>query len=77
MTEDEAKTKWCPFAKSRTITYARVGGSKACTTYMLNEEDVPTTTCIASACMAWRRSDGDPGCLERNEGYCGLAGHGW
>ncbi len=43
MTEDEAKSKWCP--------YTRVG-DKAVNRYF---DDFPSHSyCIGSACMAWR-----------------------
>lgn len=73
MTEDEAKTKWCPFVRftgtpSDDLVPNR---SEGC-------ED--TTRCIASACMAWKES----GCHSQDKkgnhvftpnghGYCGLA----
>lgn len=88
MTEDEAKTKWCPYARRPSKT---------------NWSD---RTCIASACMVWRKTDNAPkpalidarnradwerggwftdGVLDANgnilmrlvtldDGYCGLAG---
>ena len=63
MTEQEAKTKWCPLARGK-------GG--------VNRADAGENTllygnCIGSACMAWRTAekfgDGKP-----YLGYCGLAG---
>jgi hypothetical protein len=54
MTEDEAKTKWCPFARpvvgvpkgiGSTITGNRIGS------------DISGSLCIASACMQWRWSE--------------------
>lgn len=66
MTEEEAKTKWCPFV--------RVAGTEAeWHTNRPSHADVadkPFDHRIASACMAWRG---------RNEwfedhGFCGLAG---
>jgi hypothetical protein len=89
MTEAEAKTKWCPFARSeisgmianRPMNYSS-GNS--------NSDRV----CIGSSCMAWRW-DGqseyrhpkgpeflrycqgtpeDVGATFHREGYCGLAG---
>jgi hypothetical protein len=85
MTEEEAKTKWCPFARTR----------------MVDSEDSPSGNrtdmgdpdlgafCIGSACMAWRWANGSDihelerthpdiptGQLKgfRDTGYCGLAG---
>lgn len=72
MTEDEAKKKWCPFA--------RLAISNRPNTPSLNrilDVDDPSiienlTKCIGSDCMAWRvertYSNGRQDC------YCGLAG---
>lgn len=79
MTEDEAKTKWCPMA--------RVGSSSS-GNGALNKDwargPVAASMCIASECMMWRwhlRSlprdyPHQPPMVEtsKTEGYCGLAG---
>lgn len=71
MTEDEAKTKWCPFAR------VGVENDPTAASYNRLQEDVDgrrepfQTLCIASRCMAFRWlpiRDGKAG------GYCGLAG---
>lgn len=72
MTEDEAKTKWCP--------HVRLSGRD-------NRADgaqPQAVTCIGSACMAWRAireevsgTDADGFGYVRSPvtgGYCGLAG---
>ena len=72
MTEDEAKTKWCPFTKIAALEgTSDVGLPRA-------------ALCIGSACMAWRwthhlvGNDFQPPSewpAERTDnGYCGLAG---
>lgn len=61
MTEDEAKTKWCPAAK----------GNQQ---YDTNTRIVGEDHCIGSACMWWRweaEAGDDP---KSTEGYCGPAG---
>lgn len=70
MTEDEAKTKWCPqtqFDPQRTPQGFH-----------------PSQTCLGSACMAWRWIEGsdDVGGFKRVDpedsrklGCCGLASH--
>lgn len=66
LTEDEAKTKWCPMGRRWTA-----GPSGAATTNV-------GACCIASGCMMWRRLSA----LDENgrmmtpevHGYCGLAG---
>lgn len=59
MTEDEARTKWCPLTHTQIIVMMPKGS-----TFPANETAIlGRYNCIASGCMAWR----DPG-------YCGLAG---
>ena len=79
MTEDEAKTKWCPFV--RLLTEVGTGNRVLCKD-VLSINDEPTN-CIGSQCMAWRWNGWqDPnGRRYANKsgdrvhfGYCGLAG---
>lgn len=69
MTEDDAKTKWCPMYQ--------VSGADGYN----NRDDVPGyPKCIASDCMMWRTTvicmSDDPEILNdvRKDGYCGLGG---
>lgn len=84
MTEEEAKTKWCPFARD-----SETAGNRS-------QSDEPDRhaarfPCIASACMAWRggetsefkaraeamyRRDGVRLSPKNSDvtGHCGLAG---
>ena len=85
LTEEEAKTKWCPFARQSDE------GTGAYNRYQ-DMTMPPSCLCIASACMAWRWID-EPylnetqrnqlienmpilGIIEvkRERGFCGLAG---
>ena len=63
MTEDEAKTKWCPMARLAS------GGGSVNRYYVGGMGGGPTTgsNCIASGCMMWRETSSQ-------HGYCGLAG---
>jgi len=86
VTEEEAKTKWCPFARcDHNATNRANPGPNA-------DMTAGWAPCIASACMAWRkrtvlivRMTGEraiPGVAAQGtteerysgEGYCGLAG---
>ncbi len=82
MTEVEAKAKWCPMAANRAIHH----GDKF-TLFIIGPGELPSTLCVASACMAWqwhgyRAPDGKWVKIvagagyadDRAEGFCGLAG---
>lgn len=69
LTEEQAKTKWCPFVRlsGQPNTFNRA-------------DPMEHLYCIASACMAWRWAGYRPvpsqNVPNQNEahGYCGLAG---
>lgn len=82
MTEDDARKRWCPFARTyhpetdadgETVAVASVNRAR-------DGDPDPWCLCIASDCMTWRWniSEGEQrqmgaGHLPRH-GYCGLAG---
>ncbi len=89
MTEEEAKTKWCPFARVHQRTSFDVGAWETNSNRWADDEaahpdDMQGTqlgsNCIGSACMAWRWSHGfplpddPPEISSRYHGLCGLAG---
>lgn len=54
MTEDEAKTKWCPFSR-QAVVVSRDLGTAATTNRDGGEHyGAENCLCIGSACMAWR-----------------------
>lgn len=74
MTEDEAKTKWCPF-----VRITALDGE-----WETNRGDFPSgaLACVASECMAWRvmrlidtGKRKSPPLDYVVDGYCGLAGN--
>jgi hypothetical protein len=87
LSEEEAKTKWCPHVRLLE-PYAEK------TSMNRGNEDEPIGCCLASECMAWRwgpcfwidpgetsepktrySTDHKPGMeLEPAKGFCGLAG---
>ncbi len=77
MTEDEAKTKWCPFVRYK---FAILSDASAFNRGG-HERDAENTRCIGSACMAWRwveknvyNNQGDLiGERVTTYGHCGLA----
>lgn len=71
MTEQEAKTKWCPQSTSGDYRPDPNNAGK----------EVRHPLCIGSACMAWRWDSvgmeyehAGYGGRERGKGHCGLAG---
>jgi hypothetical protein len=90
MTESEAKTKWCPFARtmfSVEATGRLVSGPTAIASANRFPGESPGSAergslCVASNCMAWRATDnetvptppGEPDQPSKPAGYCGLAG---
>ena len=80
MTEDEAKTKWCPYA--RLVSGGGAGFNRAAPPDIDAAPMISVAVCcIASECMAWRwePSDGDMARQYNNpnadrHGFCGLAG---
>lgn len=72
MTEEEAKTKWCPFARvagqydaEGAVAYNRIIGMEN------NRVETRLTRCLASQCMAWQWREMPNHAV--NDGYCGLA----
>lgn len=85
MTEDEARSRWCPFARTERGT--RVLDAQGATHWLAD------CACIASNCMAWRwtspphwrvqivpgrtqaaTKDEEGAYQTRGNGFCGLAG---
>jgi len=74
MTEDEAKTKWCPHARELgdgAVSYNRDYNGKA-----------TRARCLGSGCMAWQWIDRMTATDDEYEfksvrigGFCGLTGH--
>ena len=56
MTEEEAETKWCPFARSR-FADINIGGGKGKYAVLLDDDEKINLYCIGSRCMAWRWID--------------------
>lgn len=79
MTEDEAKTKWCPFVR---YNYTLHSSNASANRWKQSEpRDEPHALnpvpcrCIGSACMAWRTSSfGETKQNRTTIGFCGLAG---
>lgn len=89
MTEDKAKTKWCPFARTLDWDSATVRQGDEPITVFASVNRVPGDydrngnetvelsgrhRCIASACMAWRSQISDATNQPTGRGFCGLAG---
>ena len=67
MTEEEAKKKWCPFARQM-VSIDQLENPVAIASANRFHKD-KIAGCLASRCMAWRWRDD-----VTTDGYCGLAG---
>lgn len=63
MTEEEAKTKWCPFARVGSSTSGLGGFNRFIEPVAAGSDE--KVRCIGSACMAWRWDGKDDGVLVR------------
>jgi hypothetical protein len=67
MTGEEAKTKWCPMVRLTNVSNRFSDGNGF-------QKD---QLCLASNCMMWRiHLTFGMGEIDRDNGYCGLAGVG-
>jgi hypothetical protein len=83
MTEDDAKTKWCPFAR---VQFVAQGPANRVDPHYLTyaqgpdreyvERQVENTKCLGSACSAWRWRVQKAESPETRQGFCGLSGPG-
>jgi len=74
MTEEEAKTKWCPMVRRVSQAMSSGGVSVLAANRNGNGDIAAGSECIGSACMMFRwtlRSDSE---RSDEHGYCGLAG---
>jgi len=76
MTEEEAKTKWCPSVQI--VSYVEDGKNYAISNR--KDKDSRNTNCIASDCMMWIVSEKPSSWVDDYEpspselgGHCGLA----
>lgn len=57
ITEEEARTKWCPHARGAAPFSFRDSETAVTSNRVWNAEPLEGTTCIGSRCMAWRWDD--------------------
>ena len=78
MTEDEARKKWCPFARVIQFDIDEMPTGNRLYTASNDEMNFDgPALCIASECMAWRTYDlrvAPTSVIPNGQGYCGLAG---
>jgi hypothetical protein len=84
LTEDQAKQRWCPHARS--VGYLNTSNTNtAIAGYNRDHPSGQIPACIASSCMAWRFNEpkqvrdldlvtGDVVAEKPRLGYCGLSG---
>jgi len=71
MTEEEAKTKWCPMVR---FTGAGTATDQEWATNRGGDYGAQAFKCIGSECMAWRGYYVMKDTEKVHHGYCGLAG---
>ena len=72
-TEEEAKTKWCPFARSM-VTLDVSGNPFHGFAINRNQNGEAVGACVGSHCMAWQWTN-QLGENDRLKGFCSLAGN--
>jgi hypothetical protein len=65
MTEDEAKGKWCPFARVAESGKAVAGFNRVQQSSGYEVRSPMASYCIGTGCMAWRWSESEDGPLKR------------
>lgn len=76
LTEEEAKTKWCPLARYKSVNGEGINRWVNIADTQLNPDPA---RCIASFCMAWRQAPlivggSIPEIAGPRKGYCGAFG---
>jgi hypothetical protein len=80
MTEEEAKTKWCPHVRYAAFMRNDSGKIEAIGAYnrAADKDGLPVlpgdARCIGSACMMWRWSSYYEAPAKNELGFCGLSG---
>jgi hypothetical protein len=75
MTEDQAKTKWCPMVRVLVTPDNSVWQSNILTNRGVIPASDNDTLCIASDCMVWQDTGLEKECNQSvRTGKCGLAG---
>lgn len=85
MTEEDAKTKWCPFSRVHATHQGNSQGPAANRLTRLNDDGSilvagwsNDANCVGSACMAWHFASNTTADREKSagtrHGFCGLAG---
>lgn len=57
MTTEEAKTKWCPFARREAVRYLPEGREEFAGSFNRYCDGAPAVVCLADACMVWVGTD--------------------
>lgn len=69
MTEEDARQKWCPFARTFDGPIVAQKVAAVASVNRIGNEISIHCRCVAAECMAWRWDK-----LSAGEGHCGLAG---